>query len=119
LLCRCFRLAIANQRPNDDTAVVMQDSYDADLHTNCLMSLGLKSFTALQRKLQSLGMSLQVVGRIVRDVSKDRNGFIFVELQHRYQNLDTPQFFRTLSARLTLSLLISYIYMELLVKSEI
>jgi hypothetical protein len=72
-------LAIANQRPNDDTAVVMQDSYDAYLYANCLMALSLKSFTALQRKLQSLGMSLQVVGRVVRDVSKDRDGFIFIE----------------------------------------
>jgi hypothetical protein len=88
LLCHCFRLAIANQQPNDDTAVVMQDSYDAYLHTNCLMALGLKYFTALQRKLQSLGMSLEVVGRVVRDVSKDLNGFMFVEKQHRYENSD-------------------------------
>jgi len=83
-----------NQRPNDDTTVVMQDSYDAYLHTNCLIAHGLKTFTALQRKIQSLGMSLQVSGRLVRDVSKDRNVFIFVEHQHRYENCKSPAFFQ-------------------------
>ena len=79
-----------NQRPNDDTAVVVQDSYDAYLHTNCLIAHGLKTFTALQRKIQSVGMSLQVIGRLVRDVSKDRKGFISVEYQHRYENFKSP-----------------------------
>ena len=79
-----------NQRPNDDTAVVVQDSYDAYLHTNCLIAHGLKTFTALLRKIQSVGMSLQVIGRLVRDVSKDRKGFISVEHQHRHENVKSP-----------------------------
>lgn len=93
LLCHCFRFAITNQRPNDDIAVAMQDSYDAYLHTNCLIGHGLKSFAALQRKFQSSGMSLQVIGRVFRDVSKDRNGFIFVE-QHRYENFKSTSVFQ-------------------------
>jgi len=94
LLCHCFRLAITNQRPNDDTAGAMQDSYDTYLHTNCLIAHDTKSFAALQRKIQSLGMSLQVIGRVVRDVSKDSNGFIFVEQQHRYENFKSTSVFQ-------------------------
>jgi len=94
LLCHCFRFAITNQRPNDDTAVAMQGSYDAYLHTECLIAHGLKSFGALQRKIRSLGMSLQVNGRVVRDVSKDRNGFNRQEDNIHCHILDVQHLFR-------------------------
>jgi hypothetical protein len=72
----------------------MPDSYDAYLYTDCLTAQGLKTFTALQRKIQSLGTSLQVIGRLIRDVSKEHNGFIFVEHQHRYENVKSPSVFQ-------------------------
>jgi hypothetical protein len=32
--------------------------------------------------------------KLIRDISKDRNGFIFVKHQHRYENFKSPTVFQ-------------------------
>lgn len=76
----------------------MQDSYDAYLHTNCLIAHGLKTFAALQRNFQSSGMSLQVTGRAVRDVS------CLLHSSSATTTSNPPQFFRALNTHFKLRL---------------